>query len=132
MFEGGDRGVGSEACCWEGAKKRTEMVREELGVGGVVLRTHMADDFGVGDVVRDNLGHFGEIPTVPFLQARKIRRARTNREKIYAYLHSHGVNVDFFVEIVKESDSLNDHCVDLVRGELELVSVGKLNDFLTV
>jgi hypothetical protein len=52
--------------------------------------------------------------------AQRDEKKQKKNAKRNTYLHSHGVNVDFLVEIIKESDSLNDHSVDLVRGEFEL------------
>lgn len=37
-------------------------------------------------------------------------------------LHTHSVDVNLLVEVIEESDSLDDHGVDLVRRELELES----------
>ena len=61
------------------------------------------DELGVLGVVADNALHFGEMPSVPLLDA-------------------HGVRVDFLVEFVQESHRLNDHGVDLIGGKLEFVS----------
>ena len=41
---------------------------------------------------------------------------------VESHLDPHGVNVDLLVEIVEESNGLNDHGIDLVGRELELVS----------
>jgi hypothetical protein len=64
---------------------------------------HLEDALGVLEVVGDDLGHLGEVPAVPLLDA-------------------HGVGVDLLVELVEEADGLHDHGVDLVRAELELVA----------
>jgi hypothetical protein len=66
-------------------------------------RTHRLDDLGVGLVLGDDLAHLGEVPSVPLL-------------------NPHRVDVDLLVQVVKESDRLNDHSVDLVGRELELVA----------
>ena len=49
-----------------------------------------------------------------------MRKGKGKTQKKHAYLYPHGVDVDFLVEIVEESDSLNDHSVDFVRREFEL------------
>jgi hypothetical protein len=38
------------------------------------------------------------------------------------FLHTHSVGVELLVQVVKKSDSLDNHGVDLVGGELELVT----------
>jgi hypothetical protein len=58
------------------------------------MNTHCLDAFGVGDVVNDDFGHFGEMPTVPFLPKGKMS-AKLGTMK--TYLDSHGINVDFLV-----------------------------------
>lgn len=44
------------------------------------------------------------------------------RERAGTHLDAHRVDVDLLVEVIEESDGLNDHGVDLVGGELELVA----------
>jgi hypothetical protein len=44
------------------------------------------------------------------------------RRQTGAHLDSHGVNVDLLVEIIEQSNGLDDHGVDLVGRELELES----------
>ncbi|KAI6756257.1 hypothetical protein HG530_011993 [Fusarium avenaceum] len=75
----------------------------EIGVGDVGSHANSQNDASVSQVVVENLGHFGEVPSVPLLG-------------------SHSVNVKLLVKIVEELDSLNDHRVDLVGRELELVT----------
>ena len=67
--------------------------------------THGLDDLGVGDVLGDDLGHFGKVPPIPLLD-------------------SHRVDVDLLVEVVEQGDGLHDHRVDLVGRELELETAG--------
>ena len=59
----------------------------EVGLGAVHSVLHLDDGLGVGEVVGDDLAHFGEVPAVPFA-------------------HSHDVVVQFFVQIVEERDRL--------------------------
>ena len=49
------------------------------------------------------VAHLGEVPPVPFL-------------------NPHRVSVDLLVQLVQQADSLDDHGVDLIGGELELVA----------
>ena len=58
---------------------------------------------GVHDVIGGDLGQLGEMPSVPFLQ-------------------SHGVVVKLFVKIFEEGDGLNNHSVNLIGRERELVT----------
>ncbi|KAI6768706.1 hypothetical protein HG531_010895 [Fusarium graminearum] len=75
----------------------------KVAVGNVGAHANSENDASVGQVVVKNLGHLGEVPSVPLLG-------------------SHGVNVELLVEVVKELDSLDDHGVDLIGRELELVA----------
>lgn len=61
------------------------------------------DDFGVDEVIRDDLGELGEVPSVPLLQ-------------------SHDVVVDFLIKVIQQAHCLDDHDIDLLSGELQLVS----------
>lgn len=61
------------------------------------------DRLGVDDIISDDLRELGEMPRVPLLQ-------------------THGVVVELFVEVLKKRNSLNDHSVDLIRGEGELIA----------
>ena len=45
-----------------------------------------------------------------------------------AYLDSHRVDVDLLVEIIEQSNSLDDHCVDLVGREFELESTHRVTE----
>lgn len=57
--EGGNCGVGAEACGrWRLGRPRDLGFRE---------LTHCTDDLGVGEVVGDDFGHFGEVPAIPLL-----------------------------------------------------------------
>lgn len=58
---------------------------------------------GVDDVISCNFSQLREVPSVPLLQ-------------------SHGIVVELFVKIFEEGDSLDDHSVDLIRGEGELIT----------
>lgn len=98
------------------------------GKSGRPRRTHGSDDLGVSKIVDDDLGHLGEVPSVPLLREkeRKGGRIRTGLDEPKltreSYLNSHGVDVDLLVKIVKEGNSLDDHGVNLVGRELELES----------
>lgn len=65
------------------------------------LLTHGLHNTCESNVVDDDLGHFREMPSVPLL-------------------NPHGVYVNLLVQIVEQSDSLDNHSVDLVGGELKL------------
>lgn len=58
---------------------------------------------GVNEVVRDDLRHLWEVPSIPLL-------------------HSHHIDVELLVQIVQQGDGLDDHGVHLVRWEFELIS----------
>lgn len=81
----------------------------QIGVLGVCAETHLEDDLGVGKVIVQDLGKLGEVPAVPLL-------------------HAHGICVELLVEDIKTGNGLDDHGVNLLGGELELVTgerVGK-------
>lgn len=63
----------------------------------------MLDNLNVGDVILEDFGKFGKMPAIPFPAA-------------------HDVVVEFLVEVVKETDGLNDHGVHFVGRELEFVA----------
>jgi hypothetical protein len=75
----------------------------EISLSCVRSEAHLQHNLGVCEVVVQDLGKLGEVPSVPLL-------------------HSHGVCVELLVEDVKTGDTLDDHGVDLVGRELELVS----------
>ena len=85
-------------------------------------RTHRSNDLGVGKVVGNDLGHFGEMPPVPFLSiACECRAVAKNKfPDNRTDLDTHRVDINFLVEIVQKGNSLNHHGIDLVRRELEL------------
>jgi hypothetical protein len=65
--DGGEVGravVGAESCS-------VRLSVSTRGDGGGQL-THGLDDLGVGDVLRNDLGHFGEVPSVPFLEQGQV------------------------------------------------------------
>jgi hypothetical protein len=81
----------------------------QIGVLGVCAEAHLEDDLGVGKVVVQDLGKLGEVPAVPLL-------------------HAHGICVELLVEDIETGNGLDDHGVDLLGRELELVAgerVGK-------
>lgn len=45
------------------------MLRSVYSDGAVIGLTHMSDNFRVGNVVGDDFGHFGKVPSIPFLSA---------------------------------------------------------------
>ena len=74
--------------------------------------TNCADGLGVGNIVDNDLAHLGEVPAVPLLD-------------------THGVRVELLVKVVEKGDGLDNHGVDLVGAELELVTrerVGQTED----
>jgi hypothetical protein len=75
----------------------------QISVLGVCAESHLQDDLGVGEVVVQDPGKLGEVPSVPLL-------------------HAHGVCVELLVENVETGDRLDDHGVDLIGRELELVT----------
>ena len=75
----------------------------EIGRFPVGTHAHLQNEPRVGNVVVKNLGQFREMPAVPLL-------------------HTHGVCVQFFVQVVQEGNGLDNHSIDLVRRELQLVS----------
>lgn len=75
----------------------------QISVAGICAESHFEDNFGVGEVVVENLGKLGEVPAVPLLDA-------------------HGIGVELLVEDVEAGNALDDHGIDLVGGELELVA----------
>lgn len=66
----------------------------------LALVANSLDDLGVLSIVGDHLDKLGEVPAVPFTD-------------------THGEKVDILVELVKQSDSLNDHVVGSVHVELD-------------
>jgi len=64
---------------------------------------HFENDACVGKVVVDDFGHLWEVPAVPFLGA-------------------HSIGVELFVKVVEQTDGVDDHCVDFIRGEFYLVA----------
>lgn len=82
------------------------LLGQDLGqvrVGEVLAHTGGQDDLGVGDVVVEDLGQLGEMPAVPLLDA-------------------HHEDVELLVEVVEQGHGVDDHDVDLVGRELELVA----------
>lgn len=75
----------------------------QIGVLGVCAETHLQNDLGVGEIVVQDPGKLGEVPSVPFLDA-------------------HGVCVELLVENVETGNRLDDHGVDLIGRELKLVT----------
>lgn len=75
----------------------------QISVLGVCAETHLQNNLGVGEVVVQNPGKLGEMPSVPFL-------------------HAHGVCVELLVEDVEAGNGLDDHGVDLIGRKLELVT----------
>mmetsp|Transcript_88609 Transcript_88609/g.253720 ORF Transcript_88609/g.253720 Transcript_88609/m.253720 type:complete len:272 (+) Transcript_88609:571-1386(+) len=73
----------------------------ELGVLGLDLEAHVLHHLRISKVLRHDLAHFGEVPTIPLPEA-------------------HREVVEFFVKVVQQTHSLHDHDVDLVWRELEL------------
>lgn len=69
----------------------------------VGAHTHLQNELGVGNVVVEDLSQLGEVPSVPFLD-------------------THSVGVQLLVKIIEKTNGLDDHSVDLVGGELELVT----------
>lgn len=59
------------------------------------------NDFGVNKVISYDLGKLREVPSIPFLQ-------------------THHIVVNLFIEIVQQSDGLDDHGVNLFGREFEL------------
>ncbi|CRK24753.1 hypothetical protein BN1708_003876 [Verticillium longisporum] len=106
------RDFGTHANLSSGLDRGLELLREDVGkvgVSEVLAHADKVDETGVGKVVVEDLGQLREVPAVPLLG-------------------SHGVNVELLVEIIEKLDGLDDHGIDLVGGELELVArdgVGK-------
>jgi hypothetical protein len=75
----------------------------EFVIGQSPLISNKKSDFGVLVVLGNNPDEFGEVPGVPFANA-------------------HGEGVDGFVELIEDSDGLNDMIVILLDGELDLCS----------
>lgn len=75
----------------------------QIGGGGVRAHAHGDNDASIRKVVGKDLGQLGEVPAVPFLD-------------------THGVGVELLVKLVEERDGVNDHDIDLLGGELELVA----------
>ena len=67
------------------------------------ILTHKFNNFSECQVVGDDLAEFWKVPAIP-LPA------------------THHVVVQFLVEVVQETDRLNDHGVDFVGAEFELVA----------
>ena len=57
----------------------------------------------IGEVIDNDLGHFGEMPTIPFL-------------------NTHSISIKFLIEIIQKSNGLNNHGINLIRGEFELIT----------
>ena len=88
-----------------GLERLLELLREDLGEVRRIRvgpEAHGADHAGVGNVVRDDLAHLGEVPAVPLL-------------------HTHRIDVQLLVEVVEQGNRLHDHDVHLLGAELELV-----------
>jgi hypothetical protein len=86
--------------------RRLNLLRQntrEISLTRVCSEAHLQHNLGVCEVVVQNLGKLGEVPSVPLL-------------------HSHGICVELLVEDIETGDTLNDHGVNLVGRELELVS----------
>ena len=77
------------------------------------MRTHVFDHFCIGDVVRDDFGHLGEMPSVPFLHTKTLVSTHTiEREK--KHLDTHSIDINLLVQIIKERNGLNDHRVHFI------------------
>lgn len=61
------------------------------------------DNLSIDKVIRDNFGKLREMPSIPLLK-------------------SHDVIIDFFIEIIKKTNSLNDHHINFLSGEFKLIS----------
>lgn len=72
-------------------------------IGCLVPHPDLLDHFGVSQVVRDDLGQLWEVVAVPLTK-------------------SHHVVVDLLVEILQKGNSLDDHRVDFVARDLQLVA----------
>jgi len=75
----------------------------KICIAGICAESHLEHNLGKGKIVIEDLGEFGEVPAVPLLDA-------------------HGIGVELLVENVEAGNALDDHGVDLVGGELELVA----------
>ena len=88
------------------------LVSDELGHPGVLV------------VVGNESDELGEVPSVPGmskigLSASEVAKERTKTSSNSPLSHSHGEGVDVLVELIRESDSLDDHVVGSVDVELE-------------
>ena len=75
----------------------------KIGILRVCAETHLENDLGVCEVVVQDPSKLGEVPSVPFLDA-------------------HCVCVELLVEDIETGNGLDDHGVDLIGRELELVT----------
>lgn len=75
----------------------------KIGFAGICAESHLEHDLGVRKVVVEDLGELGKVPSVPLLD-------------------SHGVCVELLVENIETGNALDDHGVDLIGRELELVA----------
>jgi hypothetical protein len=86
--------------------RRLNLLRQdarEISLSRVCAEAHLQHNLGVREVVVQNLGKLGKVPSVPLL-------------------HSHGICVELLVKDIETGDTLDDHGVDLIGRELELVS----------
>ena len=74
----------------------------QVGLAHLLAHACQLHNLSVDQVIRYNLGHLGEVPAIPLLQ-------------------SHCVVVDLLIQVIQQGDGLDDHDVDLLGRELELV-----------
>mmetsp|Transcript_17840 Transcript_17840/g.44238 ORF Transcript_17840/g.44238 Transcript_17840/m.44238 type:complete len:205 (-) Transcript_17840:244-858(-) len=70
----------------------------EAGTG-----TNSNNSLSVLEVLSDDLSELGEMPSIPLSD-------------------SHGVSVNFLIQVIKETNGLNNHNIHLLRREFELVA----------
>mmetsp|Transcript_10245 Transcript_10245/g.25742 ORF Transcript_10245/g.25742 Transcript_10245/m.25742 type:complete len:235 (+) Transcript_10245:636-1340(+) len=70
------------------------------GVASICAHAHRFHALCVENVVCDDLSHFREVPPVPFLNA-------------------HGVSVELLIQVIQQSDGLDNHDIHLIRAELQ-------------
>lgn len=75
----------------------------QVCVNGLISHTNGFNYFGVDEVVRHDFSHLGEMPSIPLFK-------------------SHGVVVNLLVKFIKKRNSLDDHDIDLLCWEFQLVS----------